>query len=68
MRRIRRIAWWWGPYIGLGLVVWRQQSLEARLSEFVAAASKMLGLATKDLADQATEVYQEGVSQSAQRN
>jgi hypothetical protein len=39
VKRLGRALWWAGPWLGLGLFIWRQQGLEARLAEWVEATN-----------------------------
>lgn len=57
-----------GPYVGLGLVLWRQQTLEEQVSKFIASAHDVLQTATGNLAAVATERLSDTVAEDAQRN
>jgi hypothetical protein len=55
VKRALRVAWFAGPWVGLALFAWRQQSLEASLSEWVSEAHRNLRVAIDGLAAAAGE-------------
>lgn len=40
MRRIGRVLWQVGPWLGMAAFAWRQQGLEARLTDWVQATNE----------------------------
>jgi hypothetical protein len=55
VKRIGRALWWAGPWVGLGLFIWRQQGFEARLAEWVQATDDAVAAGIGRLADVAME-------------
>lgn len=49
--RVARVLWALGPWLGLGLFIWRQQGLEARLAEWVAASNRAIQEHTRATAE-----------------
>lgn len=68
MRRALRVAWLLGPYVGVGVLAWRQVRLELDVVRFVAAGNRVMQAASADLAGKATELHEEAVTRGAQRN
>ena len=42
MKQLGRVLWWAGPWIGLAFFAWRQQTLEANLSGWVAKTEQTM--------------------------
>lgn len=59
MKRLGKAVWWAGPWIGLGVFVWRQQGLEVRLATWVQATNEAVAAGVGRLADVAAEAVSE---------
>jgi hypothetical protein len=59
MRRLARVLWWAGPWVGLVLFAWRQQTLEAMLSDWVSEAHRNLQVAIDRLAAAAGDAIEQ---------
>jgi hypothetical protein len=53
--RLLRVLGWAGPWIGLAFFAWRQQTLEANLTEWVAKVTRLVELNLGRIADVAEE-------------